>query len=118
MENGGTIAILTKILETSSSKEIMDVSRQFVCDIFGGSKLREFITSKVCKSFDEIERIKSIDSNDSGTALSLRLRKVFKLVVVFSRNFLHHFLQLRHTVWEQNALFHITTELKLRTEHR
>ena len=54
MENDGTIAIVTKILETSSSKEIMDVSRQFVCDIFGESKLRQFITSEVCKSLEKL----------------------------------------------------------------
>ena len=34
IKNDGTIAILTKILKASSSKEIIDVSRQFVCDIF------------------------------------------------------------------------------------
>ena len=39
IENDGTIAILTKILKASSSKEIIDVCRQFVCDIFGDSKL-------------------------------------------------------------------------------
>ena len=85
---------------------------------FGDSKLREF-TSDVCKSFGEIETIKNIDSDqshDSGAALSLRLRKMIQ-VKVFSKNFLLHFLQLRHIVWELNALFHITTELKLSIAH-
>ena len=66
------LPFLQRNFEDSSSKEIIYVSRQFVCDIFGESNLREF-TSDVCKSFGEFESIKNIDSNISGTALSLRL---------------------------------------------
>lgn len=40
----------TRILKANTSKEIIDASRQLVCDIVGESKLREF-TSDVCTSW-------------------------------------------------------------------
>ena len=91
MEIDGTVATLTKILKASSSKEIIDATRQFVCDIFGDSKLREF-TSDVCKSFGDTERIKNIDSDDSGTVLVLRLRKMIQVSQGLLKTLLASFL--------------------------
>ena len=78
MEDDGTVANITTILKATFCKKIIDASRQFVCDLFGVSKLREF-TSNVCKSFGDIEGIKNIDSDDSGTVLALRLRKMIQV---------------------------------------
>lgn len=122
IENNGTTAILTKILEASSSKAIIDVSRQFVCDIFGESKLREF-TSDVCKSFGEIERIKNIDSNDSGTALSLRLRKMIQASQGLFKKLLASFFAVTpHSMGTERVVSHYNrvktddrTSLKLET---
>ena len=78
IEDDGTVANITTILKATTCKEIIDASRQFVCDLFGVSKLREF-TSDVCKSFGDIEEIKNIDCDDSGTELALRLRKMIQV---------------------------------------
>ena len=78
MEDDGTVANITTILKATSCKEIIDASRQFVCDIFGVSKLREF-TSDVCKFFGDIEEIENIDSDHTGTVLALRLRKMIQV---------------------------------------
>ena len=74
----GTIANITRILKASSPKEIIDASRELVCDLFGEEKLREF-TSDVCKSFRQIENIQNIESSDQGTVLTVRLRKMIQV---------------------------------------
>ena len=118
IENDGTIAILTKILKASSTKEIIDVSRQFVCDIFGDSKLREF-TSDACKSFGEIERIKNIDSDqshDSGTALSLRLRKMIQVSQGLFKKLLASFFAVTpHSMGTERVVSHYN---RVKTEDR
>ena len=117
IESDGTIAILTRILKASSSKEI-HVSRQFVCDIFGDSKLREF-TSDVCKSFGEIERIKNIDSDqshDSGTALSLRLRKMIQISQGLFKKLLASFFSVTpHSMGTERVVSHYN---RVKTEDR
>ena len=118
IENDGTVANLTTILNASSPKEIIDASRQFVCDIFGDSQLREF-TSDICKSFGDIERIKNIDSEntDSGTVLALRLRKMIQVSQGLFKKLLASFFAVTpHSMGTERVVSHYNrTSLKLET---
>ena len=117
IENDGTVANLTTILNASSPKEIIDASRQFVCDIFGDSQLREF-TSDVCKSFGDIERIKNIDSEntDSGTVLALRLRKMIQVSQGLFKKLLASFFAVTpHSMGTECVVSHYN---RIKTEDR
>jgi hypothetical protein len=117
IENDGTVANLTTILNASSPKEIIDASRQFVCDIFGDSQLREF-TSDVCKSFGDIERIKNIDSEntDSGTVLALRLRKMIQVSQgLFKKLLASFFAVTSHSMGTERVVAHYN---RIKTEDR
>ena len=115
MEEDGTIANITRILKASSPKEIIDASRELVCDLFGEEKLREF-TSDVCKSFGQIENIQNIESSDQGTVLTVRLRKMIQVSQGLLKTLLASFLAVTpHSMATERVVSHYN---RVKTEDR
>ena len=95
-----------RILKGSSPKEIIDASRELVCDLFGEEKLREF-TSDVCKSFAQIENIQNIESSDQGTVLTVRLRKMIQVSQGLLKTLLASFLAVTpHSMATERVVSH------------
>ena len=92
-----------------------DASREFVCDVFGDEKLREF-ASDVCKSFGQIEKIQNIESNDEGTVLTVRLRKMIEVSQGLLKTLLASFLAVTpHSMATERVVSHYN---RVKTEDR
>ena len=106
IEDDGTVTKIQAILAAKSPKEIIDASREFVCEVFGESKVREF-SSDVCKSFGNIECIKDIESTDEGTVLALRLRKMIDVSYGYLKMLLGAFLVVTpHSMATERVVSH------------
>ena len=106
IEEDGTVENITRILRARSSKEIMNASRELVCELFGESQLRDFV-SDVCKSFGKIEAIQDIEIADQGTALALRLRKMVQASDALLKTLLASFLAVTpHSMATERVVSH------------